>query len=672
MFKKEITTKTAFSIIILISFLVFLGATYYARMDDFEIPYDLNVGTSKDGEEKFEKFKSEDHFKAYLELVPQEYSQGGFGRGGEIAVDMAMPPTMSQDKAMESSSQPDRVSGTNVQVAGIDEPDIVKTDGNSIYFSPETFYYLRGEPMPMMPMEDNFARGILPPQRVNGTLSIKAFPPGDMKKLAELEVSGNLLLSDKILVVFSGNEIIGYDISKPESPKESWKLQLKDNSYLMESRLHDGKIYLISRQYIDYGSPCPVEPFSKSVNSLIIPCQDIYYPVRPIFTDSTFVAMVLNPQDGKVEKSLSFIGSSGFSVIYMSENSLYATYSYQESVVAFWNKFFKEEASDLVPASFTSRLDKLATYDISESSKLNEFNFIFSQHLNSLSNDERLRVQNELGNRASGYYKKNVRALERSGIVRIEIPNLSVKSVGSIPGNPLNQFSLDEYEGNLRIATTIGNNWGFGMLGLYNIQSESANDIYVLGPDLKVRGSVEGLGLTERIYSARFVQDKGYIVTFRQVDPFYVLDLSNPDKPQMKGELKIPGFSSYLHPINKDTIVGVGQEGSQVKVSLFDVSSPTNPREADKYMLSEYWTEVSNNHHAFLMDQKHEIFFLPGGQGGYVFSYKDNKLSLVKAVSDILAKRAIFINDYLYIVGEDKIVVLNENDWQKLNELELR
>jgi len=135
--------------------------------------------------------------------------------------------------------------------------------------------------------------------------------------------------------------------------------------------------------------------------------------------------------------------------------------------------------------------------------------------------------------------------------------------------------------------------------------------------------------------------------------------------------LKIPGYSSYLHPITKDKILGVGKEESNVKISLFDVFNPENPKEIDKYILKEYWSDILNTHHAFLLDSKHQIFFLPGGQGGYIFSYKDNKLELKRAVSDILAKRAVYINDYFYIIGENKIVVLNELTWDKVKELEL-
>ena len=199
---------------------------------------------------------------------------------------------------------------------------------------------------------------------------------------------------------------------------------------------------------------------------------------------------------------------------------------------------------------------------------------------------------------------------------------------------------------------------------------DQENDVYVLNSKLGIIGSIKGLGLDERIYSARFVGDKGYLVTFRQIDPFFVLDLNDPTNPEVKGELKIPGYSSYLHPINENEILGMGKEDNKVKISLFDVSSPSNPKEASKYTLDEYWSDILNTHHAFLLDEKHEVFFMPGSKGGYIFSYK-NGLSLKKAVSGFQARRALFIDDYLYIIGNNKIVVLNENTWERAKELEL-
>ena len=108
-----------------------------------------------------------------------------------------------------------------------------------------------------------------------------------------------------------------------------------------------------------------------------------------------------------------------------------------------------------------------------------------------------------------------------------------------------------------------------------------------------------------------------------------------------------------------------------MKVSLFDVSDPANPKEASKYNLDDYWSEILNTQHAFLIDKKHNVFFMPGSKGGYVFSYENDNLTLKRAVSNIQAKRALFINDYLYIVGDDKIVVLDEVNWEKVKELDL-
>jgi len=192
----------------------------------------------------------------------------------------------------------------------------------------------------------------------------------------------------------------------------------------------------------------------------------------------------------------------------------------------------------------------------------------------------------------------------------------------------------------------------------------------VLAGNLSVVGSVQGLGLAEQIYSARFVGDKGYLVTYQQTDPFYILDLSDPLHPQLKGELKIPGYSSYLHPISGDRMLGIGEENWSVKISLFDVADVANPVELDKYVLNDSWSDILSTHHAFLLDEAHEIFFLPGSSSGYVFSYAGNNLELVKVVSDIQATRAIYIDNNLYVIGNDKIVVLNELDWQVVNELE--
>ncbi|MCK4429464.1 MAG: beta-propeller domain-containing protein [Candidatus Aenigmarchaeota archaeon] len=597
--------------------------------------------------EGIKSFYSEQDFKDYLE-ESSELTSGLYSFGApqamssvrEGGVDMVMEETAGGE--WEKSAEPGRVSETNVQVLGIDEPDIVKTDGKKIYYSAGRNYWRNWG------YDYNNYKG--------ETKIISAFPPESLLLKTEISNSGDLLLHNNILVIFSGNKIYGYDVSNSESPKEEWNVEL--NTSLVTARLYNGKIYLVTKKAINHYRPCPIVPLSIRGIPINIECSRIYYPASPMHVDTTYNAIILNPGSGEIEKTISFVGSSGSTVIYMSENAIYVSYQYYKSMLKFYYTFLKEDCKDLIDSAVIERLGKVVSYDLSDQAKMMEMQIIFEKYFSSLSDDERMRVRNEFSNRMENYYKEHKRELEKTGIAKIGL-DMEMSGSGNIPGRLLNQFSMDEYNNHLRVATTVGT-W-----------SNSANDVYVLDENMGIVGSVKDLGETERIYSVRFLQDKGYVVTFRKIDPFYVLDLSNPANPELKGELKIPGYSSYLHPITKDKILGMGKEDSKIKISLFDVSSPENPTEADKYILDEYWSDILNTHHAFLIDKKHKIFFLPGSKGGYVFSYENDELKLKKTVSNIRAKRAIYIDDYLYIIGEDKLVVLDENTWERVEELDL-
>jgi hypothetical protein len=175
---------------------------------------------------------------------------------------------------------------------------------------------------------------------------------------------------------------------------------------------------------------------------------------------------------------------------------------------------------------------------------------------------------------------------------------------GEVPGNLLNQFSMSELNGDLRVATTKQPGWNED--GVVDGTSESA--VSVLRPqgnELVTVGSVGGLGLTEQIYAVRFLGTQAYVVTFRQTDPLYVIDLSDPTNPTVSGELKIPGYSAYLHPVGDGLLLGVGQEADVdgrvqgTKLSLFDVSDPSNPREISSLPIGGY-SEAEWDHKAFL------------------------------------------------------------------------
>ncbi len=156
---------------------------------------------------------------------------------------------------------------------------------------------------------------------------------------------------------------------------------------------------------------------------------------------------------------------------------------------------------------------------------------------------------------------------------------------GSVLGTLLSQYSLSEHDGYLRVATTVGQWEG---------RDNSESMVTVLeenGNQLERVGRVDGLGRGEQIFAVRFFGDKGYVVTFRQIDPLYVVDLSDPQNPTVEGELKIPGFSTYLHPIGEDLLLGIGTDGDDdgatfgTVVSLFDVSDPNDPTRVDKLTL---------------------------------------------------------------------------------------
>jgi inhibitor of cysteine peptidase len=656
------------------------------------------VGDS--GLARLEKFASEQEFKEY-------FSGGGsFGFGSammaldvsprsfsEVGDSINLSPGAGASMMLEKASGAERFSTTNVQVMGIDEPDIVKTDGKNIFYS-GGFHWGRYEVMPIEIWEDEpfledesvDALGledeateegpteqtaiIMPetgrlPVTVNrsGTKIIEAFPPEELKEINSIEEQGELLLVGDKLVVFSGNKIIGYNIADKANPGKTWENELDNNNYITASRLYNGKVYTVTRSFTSSHSPCPM-PYIKGQQSLTISCTDVYRPGIDISANSTITVMMLDPESGNVENRVTFAGNSGSTVVYMSENNIFVSYSYTTGLFDYFYRFMKEDGKEIFPESLVQRMEELKSYNLKEETKIMEFSNLFEEYISALGEKDREELNKQFEEKYKEYGKKHAREFQQTGIAKISLNDFTINSVGVVPGVPLNQFSLDEYQGNLRIATTTGDNWG--MTG-----SESENDVYVLDPEMNIIGRVLGLGLGERIYSARFIEDKGYVVTFREIDPFYVLDLSDPRNPVMKGELKIPGYSSYLHPVNKDKILGVGMEDWKVKLSLFDVTNPANPTEKSKHSLDEYWSEAVNNHKAFLMDTKHSIFFLPGGNSGYIFSYSDDQLRLIKAIANIRAQRAIYLNDYLYILGRDKIIVLDQNSWDTVKTLNL-
>ena len=580
-------------------------------------------------------FSSEQDFREYLKTA--EESSTYYERTTVPTAERGMEQDLETDAPASGGSggeKVERYGETNVQVESIDEPDILKTRGRNIFYSSESYW--RGN-----------------------TSIIDGLPADSPSVKSSLKDSGELLLDNTTLLVLKNQEINGYSIENVSEPGKRWNMEF--NGSIDTARMYQGDLYVINRQDISYSSPCPIRPLASD-SSLSIACTDIYRPPSPVDDQTTYNIMRIDPETGEVEETTSMVVSVYNTVTYMSENAVYLTYTTQNSRAEVMLSYLLDEGSEFLDTETIERLEEIESYDISENSKMNEIQIAVESYLNSLSRDRRLEIESEMENEMREFGKEKMRDFQRTGIVRIGLEDLKTEAEGEVPGTPLNQFSLDEYEDHLRIATTVSGPFG---------QVETENDLYILDQDLEETGRITGMGLDERVYSARFVGDKGYIVTYRQIDPFHVLDLSDPENPELQGELKLPGYSSYLHPIDDDTVLGIGEEEGNVKIVLFDVSDPENPETSDTYISNEYYSEISQTHHAFMMDRKHEVFFLPGSRGGYVFSYSGGELELEKGVEMNDPNRATYINDYMYILSDTEMVVLDENTWERVSKLEI-
>jgi len=301
----------------------------------------------------------------------------------------------------------------------------------------------------------------------------------------------------------------------------------------------------------------------------------------------------------------------------------------------------------------------------------------------------------------------------RTTIHRIHIEDEEIEYVasGAVPGMVLNQFSMDEYDSYFRVATTT-----FGQT--------TENNIYVLNMSLEITSSLEDLASGETIYSARFMGERGYLVTFKQIDPLFVIDLSDPYDPEVLGYLKVTGYSDYLHPYDENHIIGVGKETTDagefawyqgVKISLFDVTDVSNPVEIDKLEIGDRGTDspVLRDHKAFLFDRTRNLLVMPileasvnvsaypegvpswaygepVYQGAYVFNISvDNGLQLKGRVTHIedpteleeyyyyyyyspfFVIRSLYIDDVLYTISNAKIKMHNLGNLDYINEVEL-
>ena len=252
---------------------------------------------------------------------------------------------------------------------------------------------------------------------------------------------------------------------------------------------------------------------------------------------------------------------------------------------------------------------------------------------------------------------------------------LSGSAQGKVKGYLNDSFSIDEYDNTLRLVTTVTHNVG---------SSSQSNSVYVLDADLKTIGKIEDLAKDEQVYSARFLGDTGYFVTYEQTDPLFSVDFSDPENPKILGKLKIPGFSEYLHFYSDNLLLGIGMDTDEngitngVKVSMFDISDPSDVKEVSKYTLDQYYySDVFSDYRAALVDPEKNLigFPLSGSTNQYVIlSYDKDQGFQVQMQEEVngnsyLGTRGVYANDKFYVINGNAIEAYRMGDYVKMDDL---
>lgn len=657
---------------ILIVAIIGIGiAEIYARNDGDLTPIDSREVTGSYG---LKKFRSASEFRQYIkQSQEQQYQYNNWEEG-----DWNMPipqspitgtlPAPEFDKSNDSQDGGGRYSETNTRVIGIDESDILKNNGSHLFYVSSQ----HGTPIPetwdIMP-----GGKYVPPE--GKTQIISAYPVEDAELLSELERGGAIYLYEDSLISEGNGSIKSFDISDPYQPEESWEIKLEQGNEILSSKLFNDHLYLFLIRYV-YEDTCPIPLLqNRSIGTKSVNCTDIYYSTPPKSSPSILSAVKVDPENGEIVDTFTHVTGGYDNVIYVSPYNIYFTYTKETNNYEIMYKFLSEKGS-ILPDQVRDQLELIESYEISDEAKFIEMVNIIDKHLGALSPDNQTYVRKEMGRLYLNFYNDNKDSFYSTGIIKVDSQSMRSTAEGFVQGKPPDEFALDEYNGMLRISTEIPAytiTAPFSSLFGYveGLELVDSNDVVVLDKQLEKVGELTGLGKDENIYSTRFIGDAAYLVTFKQIDPFYVIDLSDPEEPLLMGELKIPGYSSYLHQLSQDLILGIGRDSFKVKASLFDVSDPSNPQELSSYLMPAGWSEIESNHRAFLHDELNSLFFVPTSTGGFIISYKNNNLTPVKIIDMPNVTRAAFIDNFMYIFGSDQLRIFDMNSWEQIKTIYL-
>jgi uncharacterized secreted protein with C-terminal beta-propeller domain len=647
--------------------------------------------TSPAGEIK--KFSSAEEIRDYIRNNTQIAQDSNYRDVGTWA---PVPAPAAQESASKGVSSPDALpsaggfgspgySQTNVQVAGVDEPDFVKNDGRYIYV-------ISGSTLTIVDAYPAATASIISKTDLEDTPR-EIFISGDRLVLfktgtSDISTAGTQQETDtreKIAIMpprypyyqtAPVTQALFYDISDRAHPKVLKDYTI-DGDYV-NARMIGSTVYLLSRESVYPYDDRIIAPAVRE-SSRVIMAPDVYYFDNPEPQYDFTTITSFDAGNGATKDAKTFLIGSG-NIVYVSSQSIYVTYQKYYNIYRPMRGIVEPALGTVVGGSASGISRESSTAPLKD--------------FNTMSEAEKQAVIAELKSGEQEAIRKREIDQTTTTIHKIGISNgaITYLAKGETPGYLKNQFAMDEYGGNLRVATT-SDVWT--TRGQYEY-----NNVLVLDNAMKTVGSLTHIAEQEKIYSTRFIGDRLYMVTFKRIDPFFVIDLSTPSSPKILGKLKIPGYSDYLHPYDKNHIIGIGKETATtewggvstkgLKLALFDVTDVEHPKQIDKVEIGDAGTDspALSDHKAFLFDKNKNLLVFParvvqntnipekysGDQqriwyGAYVFGVTPETGFVLKGTvehssrggyawygSSYEVKRSLYIGDTLYTLSQKQIL----------------